>query len=129
MNPIKLLIDIGLGALSGATGGKIDIGRVVDKAVSAAAQSPSTDLSRKDAPAVAEVVKEAIPDPKAAEGLGWQNFRVLLMVGGGMLVSRGYLKQEEMAGLVGALMIIVPWGYRNVSTWLARYKARKPAVE
>lgn len=43
----KLFIDIAAGALSGATGGKIDLGRAVTQAVSKAAHNPDTTLKRQ----------------------------------------------------------------------------------
>ena len=113
------------GALSGATGGKISIDRVVEKAVSKAAQSPLTDLKGRDVSEVAEVIKRELPEPQAMEGLGWQNLRSALIALGGYLVGAGYLQQEEMLAIVGVLMIVIPWGYRNVSTWIARRPAAK----
>lgn len=123
MFPINIIGAI-TGALSGATGGKLNIDKIVDAAVSTAARSPQTELVRKDAPAVAEAIKEALPAPRAMEGLGWQIFRQALVFAGGLIVAKGWLTAEDWVLVSGALLGLGTVGYRIVSTWMARRAAK-----
>lgn len=122
---LNVIIGAVTGALSGATGGKVSLDRVVDKAVQKAAQSPATDLTHKDAPKVAEAVKGALPAPRAMESLVPQNARLIMVAIGGYFVGKGYLQQADMEALVTAALIVGPILYRNVSTWIARWRAAK----
>jgi len=123
MFPINIFGAI-TGALAGATGGKVDIGRAVEKAVSMAAQSPDTALVRTDAPAIAEAVKDALPAPRAMESLWPQILRQAMVFLGGLVVAKGWVRAEDWSILSGALLAAAPVVWRVVSTWRARASAK-----
>lgn len=122
---LNVIIGAITGALSGATGGKLSLDKVVDRAVREAAQSPTTELTHKDAPKVAEAINDAMPSPKAMESLIPQNARLIMVAVGGYFVGKGYLQQADMEALVTAALVVGPILYRNVSTWVARWRAAK----
>ncbi len=110
--------------IKGATDGKISLDQIVDKAVNKASQSPSNELLRKDAPAVAEAIKDAMPAPRAMESLWPQVFRQALVFVGGLIVAKGWVSSEDWAVLSGAVLTTAPVIYRIASVLLARFKAR-----
>lgn len=123
MFPINIFGAI-TGALAGATGGKVDIGRAVEKAVSKAALSPETELVRKDVPAIADAVKDALPAPQAMESLTPQWIRYGIAIGAAYIAGKlgGDSKTWEALGFT--VVALAPPVYRTVTTWLARRPAK-----
>lgn len=117
---IDLLVKIANGALSGATGGKISIESAINLATKTAAARIDVPITKP----VAEAIAKEMPAPRAMEGLGWQNVRSALIALGGYFVGRGYVDDSQMQAIVGVAMIVLPWAYRNISTWLARDAAK-----
>jgi hypothetical protein len=123
MIPINIIGAI-TGALSGATGGKLSLDRVVTEAVAKAAQSPANGLRNQDVVAVADAVRDAMPKPQAMESLWPQIARQGLVFLGGFVVAKGWVRAEDWAILSGAVIAIGPVLYRIVSTLRARAAAK-----
>ena len=122
---IDLIFRTAAGALSGATGGKINIDRIVEQAVSTAARSPQTELVRKDAPAVAEAIKDAMPAPQAMESLAPQWLRYGIAIGAAYAAGKLGGDSRTWEGLGFAVVALAPPVYRTVTTWIARWRAKK----
>ena len=99
------------------------LGPVIDAAVAKAARDPAVVLQPRDAKPVAE----AMPAPRGMEPYFWQGVRSILLALGGSAVSAGYLTNDELAVVVGAIVIGGTMFYRWLSGVLARRRAAAKA--
>lgn len=100
------------------------IAAAIEAAVSRVAQSPDAALDRKDAPAVAEALKEQMPAPLALEALWPQLLRQGIVFAGGVVVGKGWLSAEDWQMVSGLLIAAAPVVYRVAATWFARLAAQ-----
>ena len=103
------------------------LGPVIDAAVAKAARDPAVVLQPRDAKPVAEAIREAMPAPQGMEPYFWQGVRSILLALGGSAVSAGYLTNDELAVVVGAIVIGGTMFYRWLSGVLARRRAAAKA--